>query len=134
MNTSEIMNDLVNERGAILEIYDAPAPTSKLQLVGAAQVRDATHLVYVMADPKSLTGQTLTFASLNRLHALAVGFYDSHGELIARLAQIRECELDAADSTQFTVQFAYWKKLLADKINGPALLANISQLLSAPIK
>ena len=133
MKTQEILTDLVSNRGAVLELSgDIAAPQSvlPLTLLGAAEPIDATRLFYFPADPQVLTGKVLPFASMKRLHALAVGFYDAHGELIARLAQIRECDLDAPHEAQLTAQFAAWQKLLADKLTGPKLAGLIQTALT----
>ena len=134
MNATEIMQDMVNNRGAVLEIYEQQ-PES-LTLLAAAELLDSTHLFYIavpnppsssQASPEAtprrviLQPSSFVFASVRRLHALAVGFYDEHGDLIARLAQIRECELDAPIEQQHAAQFAAWKKTMADSKTGPAL-------------
>ena len=138
MNATEIMQDLVNNRGAVLEIYgeksgDRSQETEdeSLILLGAAELLDPTHLFYVAIPavgsvPPCLRGLSLRFSSLKRLHALAVGFYDEHGDLIARLAQIRECELDGLVEQQHAAQFAAWKKTMLDPKTGPALRTAIT--------
>ena len=142
MNAIETINDLVTNRGALLEVYPGrsalPGATGPaLTLLAAVVLPDATHLNYTVVPPAPVPQVTdsesgprhpmsaasdlpvlsFTFASLRRLHALAVGFYDEQGELIARVAQIRECELDAPQELQFTAQFKAWKSA---GVNPPA--------------
>jgi len=130
MNTQEILTDLVTNRGAVLELYGGP--TQNLTLLGAAALLDEHRLFYCdLAMPDQ--ARILEFVSCKRLHALAIGFYDAHGELIARIAQIRECELDTPHEQQLTGQFSAWKKALADPKTGPALQTAITAAKSAAL-
>ncbi|MCG3146883.1 MAG: hypothetical protein PCFJNLEI_00318 [Verrucomicrobiae bacterium] len=143
MNATQILSDLVFDRGAIIQLWADGAPKDEpVMLIGWAEIVHPKSprsefeaqtfpgvLVYSPAGPVDVTGKPLVFTRVRRLHALALGFYNDRGELIAIVAQIRECKLGDSVERALAADFVTWEKHSA----APAVQTAIANARAAAI-